>query len=381
MSAVGVDAAAVLVVRALRGLGVAVPPDATVAYASALAEVGVDRREHAYWAGRATLVHRPEDVATYDRVFAVVFDGPVPEGAPGGPGGEGVVPAPPVERVTLLVDGDDDSSVDDLAAADPIDGPVLTLRWTDRELLRDKDFATCTTDELDEAHRLMADLRLTGARRPSRRSRPTRRRRGAIDMAATARRALRTGGEPLRTAHREPGERRRPVVLLCDVSGSMEGYARALLRFAHVAVAGGTKVEVFTLGTRCTRITHDLRSRDPDTALRSAAAAVADWSGGTRLGEGLQAFNDTWGVRGMARGATVVVLSDGWDRGDAALLGEQVARLGRVAHRLIWVNPLKATPGFAPLAGGMAAALPHVDELVEGHSLRSLEALADLIRR
>jgi uncharacterized protein with von Willebrand factor type A (vWA) domain len=171
------------------------------------------------------------------------------------------------------------------------------------------------------------------------------------------------------------------VVLLCDVSGSMEAYARALVRFGHVAVVGRANVEVFTLGTRCTRITRQLRSRDPDAALDAAAGVVDDWSGGTRLGDGLRTFNDTWGVRGLARGAVVVILSDGWDRGDPAVLGEQVQRLQRVAHRLVWVNPLKASPGFAPIAQGMAAALPHVDELVEGHSLASLEALAEVIAR
>jgi len=185
----------------------------------------------------------------------------------------------------------------------------------------------------------------------------------------------------MRTVHRAPGDRLRRVILLCDVSGSMEAYARALVRFAHAAVAGRGQVEVFTLGTRCTRITRQLRTHDPDAALAEAAGAVSDWSGGTRLGEGLRSFNDTWGLRGMARGAVVVALSDGWDRGHPDLLAEQMARLQRVAHRVVWVNPLKATPGFTPVAQGMAAALPHVDELVEGHSLRSLEALAQVIGR
>jgi len=365
-----IEAVAVTVTRTLRGLGVAAPPDSTVAFASALAEVGVANRGLAYWAGRATLVQRPEDVPIYDRVFEAVF---------GGRRASELVAAPEAEEhVTVLVDSDE---VDGEDAGDPVDGPTLTLRWSDREVLRDKDFATCTADELDEAHRLMADLRVVGARRRSRRLRPTRRTRGVIDLRATSRRSLRTGGEALRTAHREPGHRLRRLVLLCDVSGSMEAYARALVRFAHTAVAGRTQVEVFTLGTRCTRITRQLRSRDPDAALRAAAVAVDDWSGGTRLGSGLRAFNDTWGVKGMARGATVVILSDGWDRGDPEVLAEQVRRLHLVAHKLIWVNPLKVTPGFAPIARGMAAALPHVDELVEGHSLRSLESLAELIRR
>jgi uncharacterized protein with von Willebrand factor type A (vWA) domain len=252
------------------------------------------------------------------------------------------------------------------------------LRWSNREVLRDKDFAACTVEELDEAHRLMADLRLVGAARRSRRLRTARR--GRLDLDRTARRALRTGGEPLRTAHLAPASRPRRLVLLCDVSGSMEAYARALIRFAHAAVAARRRVEVFTLGTRLTRLTRELSSRDPDAALARAAAAVADWSGGTRLGEGLRAFNDSWGVRGTARGAVVVILSDGWDRGDPLQVSTEMARLRRVAHRVVWVNPLKATPGYEPLARGMAAALPHVDAFVEGHSLRSLESLAEVLR-
>lgn len=361
-------AVAVAMARSLRALDVPASPDSAVAFAAALAEVGVARREHVYWAGRATLVQHPEDIATYDLVFASIFDGAE---------GPVLVDGPPPAEVTLLVDDDDGDGA--IGEGDTVTGPTFTVRWSEHELLRDKDFARCTTAELDEAHRLMADLRVTGARRRSRRLRPSRRTRGAIDLRATARRALRTGGEPLRTMHRAPGHRPRRIVLLCDVSGSMESYARALVRFAHAAVVGRTQVEVFTLGTRCTRITRELQTRDPDAALRAAASAVDDWSGGTRLGTGLRTFNDEWGVRGMARGATVVILSDGWDRGDPAKLGEQMRRLRRVAHQVIWVNPLKATAGFAPVAGGMAAALPHVDALVEGHSLRSLEELAKVI--
>lgn len=364
------EVVAVAMARSLRGLGVATSPTSTVAFAQALAELGVERRSRVYWAGRATLVQHPEDVPTYDRVFAAMFDGLHPDAS-------SPEPLPP-DEVTLLID--DDGQGTDRGEAEAVDGPTFTVRWSDHEVLRDKDFARCTTAELDEAHQLMADLRVIGARRRSRRLQASRRSRGAIDLRATARRALRTGGEPLRTMHRSPGDRPRRIVLLCDVSGSMESYARALVRFAHAAVVGRTQVEVFTLGTRITRITRELRSRDPDAALQAAATAVDDWSGGTRLGEGLRTFNDEWGVRGMARGATVVILSDGWDRGDPSVLGEQVQRLQRVAHKVIWVNPLKATAGFAPLAGGMAAALPHLDALLEGHSLRSLESLAKVIQ-
>jgi uncharacterized protein len=169
------------------------------------------------------------------------------------------------------------------------------------------------------------------------------------------------------------------VVLLLDVSGSMEPYARAFLRFFQAAVVSRSRVEAFALGTRVTRVTRELSVRNPDAALAGAAQRVADWSGGTRLGECLREFNDQWGVRGMARGAVVVIVSDGWDRGAPDVIAEQLARLGRVAHRIVWVNPLKASPGYAPLARGMAAALPYIDEFVEGHSLAALETLADVI--
>jgi uncharacterized protein with von Willebrand factor type A (vWA) domain len=191
--------------------------------------------------------------------------------------------------------------------------------------------------------------------------------------------SLRLHGEPIERAFLEPSERPRRVVLLCDVSGSMESYSRALLRFLHAAVVGRGRVEAFALGTRLTRLTRELSSHDPDAAMAKAATAVEDWSGGTRLGEVLRQFNDEWGVRGMARGAVVIILSDGWDRGEAGELAEQMARLHRVAHRVVWVNPLKVTPGYAPLARGMAAALPFVDLFVEGHSFDALDRLAAAI--
>jgi uncharacterized protein with von Willebrand factor type A (vWA) domain len=193
------------------------------------------------------------------------------------------------------------------------------------------------------------------------------------------RRTLRSGGEVLRLMHKEPTARPRRLVLLCDVSGSMEPYARALLHFLHVAVAGRVRVEAFSVGTRLTRLTRQLSSRNTDTALRQAIERVVDWSGGTRLGEGIGSFNDRFGVPGMARGAIVVILSDGLDRGDPAVLAGEMARLHRVAHQTIWVNPLKGSLGYEPLARGMAAALPYVDQFVEGHSAASLEALVGVI--
>lgn len=354
-------------VRTLRRAGLVVPLDATAAYVTALDHLDVSRPDDVYWAGRSTLVRRPEDQAVYDLVFAGFFGGrPIEIERP-----------PPPEPVTLAVD-DPDADMGD--GDDVVDaGPAVQVRFSRIETLRHKDFARYEDEELAEAFALMERMRFVGALRPSRRSVPARRQRGRPDLRRTVRHALRSGGEPIRRAHTVPGERFRRVVLLVDVSGSMEAYARALLRFVHAAVASRGRVEAFALGTRLTRMTRELSRRDPDDALARAAAAIADFSGGTRLGDGLRAFNDQWGVRGMARGAVVVILSDGWDRGDPDVLATEMARLQRVAHRVVWVNPLKATPGYAPLARGMAAALPHVDAFVEGHSIDSLERLASVI--
>ncbi len=357
--------------RLLREAGLDVPVGATITFAEGLAAVGLERPEQVYWAGRTTLLRRPEDIGLYDQAFRAFWLGEGPPPARG----------PEPEQLTVTLAYDDPDAPEGDEGDEGSEGPVLSVRWSPTEVLRHRDFAVYTTAEFEEARRLMADLRLAGALRRSRRLRPTMRNRGRPDVRRTVRRALRAGGEPMSRAYLAPATRPRRVVLLCDVSGSMEPYARALLRFLHAAVVGRGRVEAFALGTRLTRITRELSSRDPDAALASAAKRVVDWSGGTRLGEGLREFNDRWGVRGMARGAVVVVLSDGWDRGDPEVLGEQMARLARVAYRIVWVNPLKATPEYAPLARGMAAALPHVDEFVEGHSLASLEHLVEVIGR
>ncbi|MFN0090549.1 MAG: vWA domain-containing protein [Acidimicrobiales bacterium] len=360
-----------LFVRALREAGLRIPLGSAISYVQALTELGIERRASVYWAGRATLVQRPEDIGLYDQVFAAFWQrGEAPE-----------LVVTRTDELTLAFDDEEDGAEPpaDEDAEERVEGEVISVRYSGVEVLRDKDFAECSVAELDEARRLMAELRLHGALRASRRRRRSRRRRGRPDLARTVRYALRHGGEPIRRAYNEPGERPRRLVLLIDVSGSMEAYARALVRFVHAAVVGRTKVEAFALGTRLTRITRELSNRDPDAALARAARAVVDWSGGTRLGEGLRAFNDQWGVRGMARGAIVVILSDGWDRGEPAVLAEQMQRLHRVAFKVVWVNPLKASPGYAPLAQGMAAAMPYVDEFVEGHSLASLENLAEVI--
>ncbi len=364
------DELAVGFANALRGAGIDVAVGSSINYCQALGAVGLGQRSSVYWAGRATLVAEPEDIGLYDKIFDAYY------------GGQQLVATPVVEVVQpiiLATDDDGDDEAGDGGGDDDPGDPSFTLRWSRHEVLRDKDFADCDDDELDEAHRLMAAMARVGGTRRSRRRRRTRRTVGHPELRQTVRAAIRSGGEPVRRWYTEPGQRLRRVVLLQDVSGSMESYARALIRFVHAAVVGRRRVEVFTIGTRLTRITRELSSRDPDRALSEAADAVSDWSGGTRLGDALAEFNDRWGIRGMARGATVVVLSDGWDRGSPEVMAEQMARLHRVTHRLVWVNPLKATPGYQPLAQGMAAALPHVDDFIEGHSLRSLERLAAVL--
>ena len=354
----------------LRGVGLSVPTSCTHTFAEALCATGLDDRDATYWAGRATLVRRPEDIALYDRAFAVFF-----ESQPGS-GDDDTAPEP--LSITIAVDSDepaDDGNDDGGDASDD----VIELRFSTTEILRNKDFAQYTPDELVHAQELMTHLRLVGAPRDSLRMGPSRKTTTRPDIRRTVRSTIQAGGEPIERHFSAPTPRLRRLVLLLDVSGSMEPYARALLRFVHAAVAGRQKVEAFAMGTRLTRITRELTSRDPDIALRAAGRRVVDWSGGTRLGADLREFNDQWGVRGLARNSIVVVMSDGWDRGDPDELSEQMQRLHRVTHRLIWVNPLKVTPGYAPLARGMAAALPHVDRFVEGHSIAALEELTALI--
>lgn len=353
----------------LRAAGVVVSMASALVHAEALDRLPATA-DSLYWAGRATLVHGPEEIAAYDRVFTHYWLG----------GGDADEPASSVEQTETTARDDEGAEGPDPQHADDDDEPPdITLRFSPVEVLHRRDFAELDHTEQAEVNRLMADLRLAGSLRRSHRRVPSHRSAGRPDLRRTVRAALRAGGEPVRRRTTVAGHRPRRVVLLADVSGSMEPYSRLLIRFAHLAVAARARVEAFTIGTRLTRLTRELATRDPDEALARAASAVPDWSGGTRLGEALRRFNDEWGVRGMARGAVVVILSDGWDRGEPEELAEQMARLHRVAHRIVWVNPLKATPGYEPLARGMAAALPYIDVFLEGHSLDSLEELARVV--
>jgi uncharacterized protein with von Willebrand factor type A (vWA) domain len=283
--------------------------------------------------------------------------------------------------MTLLVDDENEQDKNN-ETAEPIDDEnTITLRFSSIETLREKDFAEYNDAELREAEQFMTRLRLAGPPKKSLRLNKSNHHGARHDIRRTMRASLQHDGEPIERYWREPSTRLRRLVVLLDISGSMEPYARALLRFMHAAVVGRQRVEAFTFGTRLTRITKELTSRDPDRALAQTSTQVSDWSGGTRLGECLRTFNDHWGIGGMARGSIFVVLSDGWDRGDPEVLAEQMQRLNRVAFRMIWVNPLKVSPGYAPLARGMAAALPFIDDFVEGHSLDALQRLTEVISR
>ncbi|MFG2755281.1 VWA domain-containing protein [Streptomyces wuyuanensis] len=374
-----VDGGAMVLVgfaRALRAAGLDAGPDRVQTFLRALDVLGPRRRTDVYWAGRLTLCGGQDDLDRYDRVFAGYFG---PRTRPGGPRARPLPPAPPPPR---LVVRPADRVPGGAREEDRRPGAAAALA-SPAEVLRHRDVAALTAAERDQVRRLLAAFSLRGEPRRSARLRPARR--GVVDPRRTVRDWLRRGGEPARLRRRARAERPRRVVLLVDVSGSMAPYADALLRFAHAAAHRGpagsrSATEVFTVGTRLTRVTGTLEHRDPDAALAAVAAAVPDWRGGTRLGEMLRAFLDRWGQRGMARGAVVVVLSDGWERGDPALLAAQMRRLHRLAHRVVWANPRKARPGYAPLAAGMAAALPSVDAFVEGHSLAALEHLAAVVR-
>jgi uncharacterized protein with von Willebrand factor type A (vWA) domain len=259
-----------------------------------------------------------------------------------------------------------------------LDSTPVPAAWSEIELLREKDFAHYTLAEAQAARELIARLARRHPRRLSRRTRASRRRGHAPDLRATVRESLRTGGDPLHRRWRAPTTRPRQLVLVCDVSGSMAPYARMLLQYMHACVAARRRVEAFAFGTRLTRITYELNGRDHDRALDRAAAAVTDFSGGTRIGAALAELNRVHGRR-LGRGAAVVILSDGWDRGDPEQLESEMARLRRAAHRLVWLNPLAAHPDYEPLTRGMRAAVPHTDELLAGNSLASLEQLAEIL--
>jgi uncharacterized protein with von Willebrand factor type A (vWA) domain len=334
----------------------------------ALAAVDPSDRTDAYYALRTTLCSTRAELMLFSEAFAAVFAA-TPRENPLEALGE-------IEKAALPRTGVPQTGPVELEPDEHAD-PVPAA-YSDEELLREKDFATYTDAERATARLLLARIAARAPQRLSRRTRPTRRRRDAHDLRATVRASLRHGGELIERRYREPGLKPRRIVLVCDVSGSMAPYARMLLQYLQASVAARARVEAFVFGTRLTRVTRDLEGRDPDRALARAAERVTDWSGGTRIGAALAELNREHGRR-IGRGAVVVILSDGWDRGDPELLGEEMARLSRTAHRLLWLNPLAADPRYEPLTRGMCAALPHVDHLLPGNSIASLESLAELM--
>jgi uncharacterized protein with von Willebrand factor type A (vWA) domain len=356
--------------RALRAAGLPITADRTQAFVAACALAGSGGSAGIYWAGRATLCPDPELVPRYDVVFRDWFGGELPRRGPAG-----LRPAP--VRSSALPDDEAD------AGASP-DGEreieLVRARASAVDVVRHRDVADLTVAERALLAQLFATLRPAAPLRRSLRRSPWHS--GELDARRTLREEVRRGGEPGRLRYRRPRTRPRRVVLLVDVSGSMTPYADALLRLAHVWVRSAPRTtEVFTVGTRLTRVTVALRGRDPEGALREAGQQVPDWSGGTRLGEVLKAFLDRWGARGVARGAVVVVFSDGWERGTPGLLADQMARLRRLAHRVVWVNPHRGKAGYRPLQGGIVAVLPHVDDFVAGHSLATFAEVVEVVAR
>ena len=353
--------------RALRAAGLSVTQDRAQSFLVAAATVGLDNQRGTYWAGRATLCSGPDDLDRYDQVFTAWF---LDQESYAGP------PRVHHAQVTQAsLEGGDEGAE---AGED-----VLRARASDAEVLRHRDIAELTGAEKAALSALFETLTPRAPRRRAHRRTPWRR--GEVDARRTLRTMLRRMGEPARIEWRHRSTRPRRVVLLVDVSGSMSAYADALLRLAHRFVVstrsatGSSRVEVFTLGTRLTRVTGALRLRDPDRALVAAGETVPDWSGGTRLGETLKVFLDRWGQRGLARGAVVVMFSDGWERGDAAQLGEQMRRLAGLAHRVVWVNPHVGKHGYQPVQQGIVAALPYVDALLAGHSLATFAELTEVV--
>jgi hypothetical protein len=379
--------------RRLHEAGVPVTPERAARFAQALTVVAPVARRRLYWTARAVFVSDPVQVRAFDAVFGEVFgvggrslrepvedmrQVPAPADAPAGE--QRLDATPPHDR-----DRDDEdpwSAGSSPAWEDGSDQrgeplPVATVA-SDEEVIRTRRFDALDAGELAVLYRLMSQLALAT---PSRRTRRYERaRHGArIDLRRSLRTSLRTAGDPVHVARRRRRIVARRMVLLCDISGSMEPYARAYLQFLTCAAGAGPRTEAFAFATRLTRLTRALHSRNPERAIQQAAAAAPDWSSGTRIGEALKTFNDRHARRGMARGAVIVILSDGWERGDPSLVGREMARLARLAYRIVWVNPRTAAEGFSPRAGGMVAALPHCDALVSGHSVAALSEVIEAI--
>jgi uncharacterized protein with von Willebrand factor type A (vWA) domain len=356
----------------LRGAGIPVGSGDIVVYSSAMASLDPGDLVDLYWAGRTTLVTRRDRLPVYDRVFRRFFL-------------DGVDELPEPARLALKQSSIENQSVIEVPATEPgtrgkdEEEARLGLMASDIEIWRHKEFGVCTPDELAALRRIMARIRVIPPRRRSRRTNPTAAR-GRPDLRRTVRATMRAHGEPSELYRRERRLKTRPLILILDVSGSMAEYSRNLLQFAYSAKRAASRVEVFCFGTRLTRITKELDKRRPDDALDHAARSVFDWEGGTRIGQSLDTFVRDWARRGLSRGAIVVICSDGLDRGDPAVLAAAMERLSRLSHKVVWMNPHKGdNPEFRPTTLGMMVAAPHIDLLLSGHDLASLEELAELL--
>ena len=358
--------------RVLHEAGLEIGPGRVADALRALDAVDLARQEDVYFALRQTLVSRQDELDLFDRAFGAWFlRAPVlpPVRSRSGAEVETRVGQAPTDRLRRR---EEEGEKEDET------GDPLELGASAQELLRDKDFSELTGDELRRLRELIARISRTRPQRNSRR-RTADAHGDVLDVRRMIRRSLRAGGDPLDRPLRTRKEVPRKLVVLCDVSGSMDSYARALLLFLHAVVGTGRGVEAFAFGTRLSRLTPELATRDPDAALDKCTEAVTDWGSGTRIGASLKQFNDEWGRRALSRGAIVVIVSDGWEREDPELVGREMAKLARAAYAIVWVNPLKGNPQYQPLAGGMRAALPYVDRFLPGHNLRSLEELAAVL--
>ncbi len=386
--------------RRLRQAGMSVGPGQILEFVDALDRVSLARYDDVFYAARATLVTRPEQLPVFKAEFDQFWydllqermmpleeyltsdeeragkprpgDKPDEHKKKGQPGS-----SQESEHSVLAIEGVDEGG--DIGDTEDYETPPEdVLLFSAREALRKKDFSQFSDEEIAEARRIMADMSWRLSTRETRRKR--RAVRGDfIDYRRTLRQSMKQGGVPMELKYRSRKHRMRPLVLICDISGSMDRYSRMLLRFVHALEHGLDAVEVFVFGTRLTRITRELRKRDVDQAIEDVVASVDDWSGGTRIGEAIKTFNYEWSRRVLRSGATVVVISDGWDRGDPDLLGDEMARLQRSCRRLIWLNPLLGAPGYQPLTQGIRAALPSIDHFLPVHNLKSLETLAELL--
>jgi uncharacterized protein with von Willebrand factor type A (vWA) domain len=353
--------------RLLRRTGLSADPARTRLFLHALLRLGLHRKTDIKAAGRAIFVQRREERATYDRAFEMFWRRRTDEGIRRA--------LPRIRQGERRESGSQHPGDDPGGDAIALSRPLAVRSPSDRDAIRTADFAGLTADEATDAEAMLEALRPRLPRRPARRARIARR--GQRPAARRMlRRALASGGEAMQWRWLRRTTRPRPIVLVCDISGSMERYSRFLLRFAHALQRSGAPVEVFVFGTRLTRITRELRVRSPDAAIQRVADRVVDWSGGTRIGESLHTLNRRWVRRTIRSGAVVLIVSDGWERGEPALLAREMATLRRACHRLLWLDPLASRPGFEPSTVGLRAALPYVDALVPCATVASLQQLA-----